>query len=486
WSPDGTRIAFASNRTEDPDENYDTDVWIVSADRQERAGGSGASAAGRTTSVTLVSPGAGSARSPVWSPDGTTLAWLTNLRPEIGGYGMSHLAVGPPGGEPQILTRELDRNVSSLRFSQDGKGVYALLESEGSQSLVSIPVDGGHHEVLWGGRRRVEAFEPLPDGRFVARASTADAPSELWLLETDGSARQLTRHNDDLVAELDLGPVTKQRVRASDGTELDAFYTFPPNTLPIGPRPTTGAATDTPAPTSPLPTILWIHGGPMGQDSWGWHGLRQLFAAQGYLVVQPNYRGSHGYGQDFALGLWQDWGGPERVDAVAAIDHAVERGWADPDRLGVGGWSYGAITTNAIITHTDRFSAAVSGAGAALHVASWGHDQYQRWYTQELGYPWENHALWDRLSPFFRVAEITTPTLWMGGEHDWNVPILQSEIMYQSMKALGRETLLVVYPDQGHGGFPPFYEADRYRRFLGWFGRYLLGDDDLWPGDGSR
>ena len=219
----------------------------------------------------------------------------------------------------------------------------------------------------------------------------------------------------------------------------------------------------------------------MGQDGWGWHALRHLFASRGYLVVQPNYRGSHGYGQDFALGLWQDWGSPEPVDAIASVDHAIEQGWADPERLGVGGWSYGGITTNGIITRTDRFAAAVSGASAALYVAAYGHDQYQRWYEQELGLPWENRELWDRVSTFWDVDRITTPTLWIGGELDWNVPISQSELMYQSMKRLGRETLLVVYPGQHHGGFPPVYEADRYRRFLGWFGRYLLDDDGDWP-----
>ncbi len=260
--------------------------------------------------------------------------------------------------------------------------------------------------------------------------------------------------------------MAKEWLTAPDGTELEALYTFPPGVDEA----------------SGLPTILWIHGGPMGQDDLGWHALRQLFAAHGYLVVQPNYRGSHGYGQEFALGLWQDWGGPESRDAIAAVDHAIARGWADSTRLGVGGWSYGGITTNAIITRTDRFRAAISGAGASLHVASWGHDQYQRWYRQELGLPWENRELWERISPFYRVDRITTPTLWMGGEVDWNVPIVQAEIMYQSMKALGRETLLVVYPGQSHGGFPPAYEADRYRRFLGWFGRYLEGDDRLWPG----
>jgi dipeptidyl aminopeptidase/acylaminoacyl peptidase len=455
WSPDGRRIAFVSNRTEEPDANYDTDVWVVPADVP-------------TPDPERVSTSAGGDSSPTWSPDGRSLAWLTSIRPEIGGYAMSHLAVAPLGGEARVLSEPLDNNVWSPEFSADGRAVLGRLEAEGSESLISIALDGGGVDTLFGGERSAAAFAPVPGGGFVVAASTADAPRELFFVGASGSQRRLTRHNDALLAELELGPVRAEWLTAPDGTRLEAYYTFPPPGL-------VGEA------SGDLPTILWIHGGPMGQDGWAWHALRHVFAAKGYLVVQPNYRGSHGYGQDFAVGLWQNWGGPEPMDAVASVDHAIALGWADPERLGVGGWSYGGITTNGIITGTDRFRAAVSGAGAALHVASWGHDQYQRWYAGELGLPWENRELWDRVSTFWQVDRITTPTLWIGGELDWNVPISQSELMYQSMKRLGRETLLVVYPGQHHGGFPPVYEADRYRRFLGWFGRYLLGDDSDWP-----
>ena len=453
WAPDGSRLALVSNRTSEPDANYDTDVWV---------GEAGAEAGAPLTAVRL---GEGADGSPTWSPDGSTLAWLGSLRPEIGGYAMSHLAIGEPGERPRVLTESLDRNLSSPRFTSDGRHVLAIVETEGAEQLVRVAVDGSGLDTLIGGEQSVEAFAPLPAGGAVAVISTASEPGEIWRVDASGTRHRLTGHNDSLLAGLRLGRVVRERVSAPDGTDLDAFYTFPPGV----------------SDPDRLPTLLWIHGGPMSQDGWAWHALRHLFAAQGYLVVQPNYRGSHGYGQDFALGLWQDWGGPERLDAVAAVDHAIERGWADPDRLGVGGWSYGGITTNAIITHTERFAAAISGAGAALHVAGYGHDQYQRWYEQELGLPWENKELWDRISPFWRVDRITTPTLWMGGERDWNVPINQSELMYQSMRRLGRETLLVVYPGQGHGGFPPAYEADRYRRFLGWFGRYLLNDERYWP-----
>ena len=158
---------------------------------------------------------------------------------------------------------------------------------------------------------------------------------------------------------------------------------------------------------------------------------------------------------------------------LGAVDKAIELGYSDPERLAVGGWSYGGILTNYVITSTQRFKAAMSGASGALWVANYGHDHYQRWYEVEFGLPWENRELWERLSPFNKVAEITTPTMWMGGENDWNVPIQNSEQMYQAMKRLGRETVLVVYPNQFHGVDLPAYDKDFHERVIAWYDKYL-------------
>jgi dipeptidyl aminopeptidase/acylaminoacyl peptidase len=192
-------------------------------------------------------------------------------------------------------------------------------------------------------------------------------------------------------------------------------------------------------------------------------------------VIQPNPRGSTGYGQEFCLGIWQDWGGPDFDDVMAAVDDAIERGWADSDRLGVGGWSYGGILTNHVITKTDRFKAAITGASEVLYVANYGHDMYQRWWEYELGLPWEPEARerYERISPFNKVDQVVTPTLIMGGEKDWNVPIINSEQLYLALKRLGVETQLIVYPGEYHGIDTPSHAKDLYQRYLKWFGGHL-------------
>jgi dipeptidyl aminopeptidase/acylaminoacyl peptidase len=190
-------------------------------------------------------------------------------------------------------------------------------------------------------------------------------------------------------------------------------------------------------------------------------------------VVLTNPRGSTGRGVDFRMGIWRSWGVKDTQDAIAGVDHAIELGYADPDRLGVGGWSYGGILTNYVITQTDRFKAAVSGASDAMLLSNYGQDLWHRWWEREFGLPWENRALWEDRSTYNKVQNIVTPTLWMGGEKDWNVPISNSEQMYLAMKRLGRETLLIVYPDQGHGIDTPSLRIDVWERQLAWYDKYL-------------
>jgi tetratricopeptide (TPR) repeat protein len=203
-----------------------------------------------------------------------------------------------------------------------------------------------------------------------------------------------------------------------------------------------------------------------------------VLAARGYAVIAANPRGSTGRGTAFSRAIWADWGNKDFEDVIAAVDHAVAAGVADPDRLGVGGWSYGGILTDYVIAKTTRFKAAVSGASIANYLAGYGTDHYQYEYEVELGLPWKARDLWLGLSsPFFDVEKVETPTLFLCGALDMNVPLLNSEQLYQALKRAGRvETELVIYPDQWHSIETPSYRKDRYERYLAWYDRFLRPD----------
>lgn len=443
WSPDGNQIAFVSNRTDDPDSNSNTDIWVVDA------------AAGATPRQ--LTTNAGSDSSPVWSPDGTQIAFVRNLEPEIIWYDVNEIAVvSASGGEPRSLTGRLDRNARSIRFSESGDAVHFILEDSGDFHLASVDMRSGRVQRMVTGPMAVSSYD-TDGGVTAALVATIDRPAEIHVLR-DGAFDRITHTNDDFLEGISLARVEDIQFESPDGTAVEGFVTFP-----VGYR-----AGQT------YPTLLRIHGGPVSQYAHRFSFEAQLFAAKGYLVVQTNPRGSSGYGQAFSQALWADWGGPDFDDVMAGVDHVIAQGWADPDRLGVGGWSYGGILTDHVIVKTDRFKAAISGASEVLYRSNYGHDHYQRFWEAELGLPWgETAQNWERISPFNYVENVTTPTLLMGGQDDWNVPILNSEQLYQALRRLGVPTQLVVYPRQGHGLSVPSYQKDRYERYLEWYDRYL-------------
>jgi dipeptidyl aminopeptidase/acylaminoacyl peptidase len=449
WSPDGQSIAFTSNRTADPDANDNRDVFLVAANPAKP---------GEAPRALTTSPGSDTA--PSFSPDGKWIAYVAGGAPADIWYASSALAVVPAaGGAARLLTQDLDRNVEKPRFTADGRSILFLLEEGGTVHLARVPAAGGAVERVVGGERQVEGFSAGPKGEIAVLESDPTRPSEISAVETKGSLRRLTTVNDDFRRGIQLAEVRRLKVKSVDGTEVDAFLTLPP-----------GAAV---SPGPRLPTILRIHGGPASQFSMSFQLEWQILAAHGYAVVAANPRGSTGYGTAFSRAIFADWGNKDYQDVMAAVDHAVAMGIADPERLGVGGWSYGGILTDYVVTKTGRFKAAIAGASETNYLANYGTDHYQREWEAELGLPWKNPELWMHLSPFFQMEKITTPLLLLCGAADINVPCLNSEQLFQGLRRLGRETELVIYPDQFHSIEKPTYVKDRFDRYLAWYDKYL-------------
>ena len=445
WKPDGKSIAFVSNRTDNPDGNNNSDIWIVSADNTDK---------GQT--LLQVTKNENADRSPEWSPDGNYITYTTVTDKKAIWYATQKLAIiSASGGKPRFLAEKLDRNISSPKFSPDGKVIYFMLEESGTSKIASISPSGKNFRRIIKGDISIRDYVMNENFIFPLLGKSLQ-PHEIYRYRNDRLAK-LTGLNDVIISHMQKPTVEKVTFKSTDDTSIEGFIV-----KPIGFDP-----------TMKYPTILWNHGGPVSQYEFSFHTIAQLFAANGYVTLLINPRGSSGYGQAFSEVIFADWGNKDYQDVMAGLDYAIESGYIDTERLGVGGWSYGGMLTNYVITKSDRFKGAISGASAALYRANYGHDHYQLLWEMELGLPWENADAWERISPFNQVANIYTPTLWIGGSDDWNVPIINSEHMYQAMKRLGRETQLVVYPGEHHGLRRPSFIKDRYERFLNWFDEHV-------------
>jgi dipeptidyl aminopeptidase/acylaminoacyl peptidase len=444
WSPDGKQIAFIRRHGEsDIDKTENADVFVIDAL---------AGATARQLTKTMQFEEGRLA----WSPDGNSIAYVIGEEAKYSAYAQDRLAIVPAaGGEPKVLSDALDRPVGSPTWSGPNALTVVVVDDR-AQYLARVPVAGGKVEKLIDGRRVVNNPSSGNDGHLAVLASTATELPEVHALES-GKLRRLTNHNSWLGQVL-LGTTEDFTSISSDGTEVHGLLVKPP-TYTAGRR---------------YPTLLRIHGGPNGQDEHSLHFERELFAANGYVVVAVNYRGSNGRGSAFQKAIFADWANKEVVDLLGAMDHVVKIGLADPDRLGIGGWSYGGILTDAAIAMDSRFKAAISGSGAANQLSMYGVDQYVSQYDHELGPPWKNLDVWLKVShAFFKADRIKTPTLFMCGEKDFNVPLLGSEQMYQALRTLGVDTQLVIYPNQYHGITTPSYRVDRLQRYLAWYEKYL-------------
>jgi dipeptidyl aminopeptidase/acylaminoacyl peptidase len=447
WNPDGTQIAFVSNRTPDPDKNENSDIWVIDPKKGSTA--------------KQITTWNGYDNNPRWSPDGKQIAYTRSSSSEnFIMYDQAVVAVvSKDGGEPKLLTKSLDRPVNNHVWSKDGESILALVTDDRQRFVAEINIASGRLSKIVGGDRSFQSLEKNPTGNYFSVMSEPHLPAEIYAIES-GAVRRLTRHQDEFVAPLLLATVEGFTSKSKDGTAVSNLL-FKPSDAQINQK---------------LPAIFFIHGGPVAQDEYGFDLSRQILAAGGYAVVGVNYRGSNGRGLEYSRAIYADWGNKEVMDIHGAVDHLVKQGVVDADRLGIGGWSYGGILTDYSIATDTRFKAAASGAGSALQLSLYGSDQYVLQLENELGVPWKNIEKYLKLSyPFLKADKIKTPTLFMASEKDFNVPVGGSEQMYQALRSQDIPTGLVIYPGQYHGITVPSYQKDRFERYLDWFDKYLKG-----------
>jgi len=515
WSPDGRSIAYVGHHSRH-DLSTTDGVWLVDVAR-------------------FVSGGACEPLGP-----GDTRCLTEGLERPVGA-GM-HTDLGAASGSPLLF------------WSADGRCLWFIAATEGTARLYrtrlggaddtdgvdATEADGAVGTARTGSVGIDEVYCPdlggldslsldAASGRAAVRLVTPLSPGEIAVLDLkDGSRggspgggsgpepRRLTALNKDLLGRRRLGSSCRFRYAAADGLGLDGWLLLPagemrtvedgaPVALDLG---RVGSAADLrravgrsgpnrPAPgsssgnASPYPTILFVHGGPHGMYGDMFLFQMQLFASNGYAVLYTNPRGSAGYGDDFALRVIEDWGGGDYEDIMAAVDLAVEAGIADPDRLGVTGWSYGGYMTNWIITHTGRFRAAVAGASLCNMLSDYGNTDFGIGFDGHNfgGLPWREPERFLDHSPLMYVDNVTTPVLLLHGEDDIRCHITQAEEFYTALKRLGKEACMVRYPGEFHGFKKPRHAFDRLTRMLAWFDHRLresLDKQESKPYGGSR
>ena len=456
-SPDGEKICWATNYTGDDNDYHNVDLFVVPV------------AAGEAFKLVERPGGKYHLR---WSPDSKQIAFLSWLDPALS-YSRETLFLadvpqsapesGSPASQPRIATGpNFDYDITSFDWSKKENAIYALAAVGTRSELYRIPPDGPTERLeLPLALRHDVALDPEGEYAVFVQEDENTLP-EIVVRDEHGDLHALTKLNADF-SETYLLP--RQEVVAwtsPDGTKVEGVLTYPFPSLP--------------SPSSPGPLIVQIHGGPKGRATQSLRSYYQqaVWATEGYAVLQPNFRGSEGYGHAFAIANRRDLGGGDYEDIMAGVDWCIAQGLADPDRLGVMGGSYGGFMTNWIIGHTNRFRGAVSMFGIFNLQTDYSNSDLSRWDNDYLGaYYWEDPEIYRKLSPGTYLPHIETPTLILHGDDDNNTFIANSKELYQALKHRGVTTQFVHYPREGHGLREPNHKLDEVRRCLAWMDRYV-------------
>jgi dipeptidyl aminopeptidase/acylaminoacyl peptidase len=455
WSPDGARVVFSHSKTPLANDWTTSDVSVVDV------------ATGRVT-VFANTPAAES--DPLFSPDGKFIALLVSDNPPRWAQSGTVQIFPAAGGPPKSLSASYDGQPNVAGWSADGRRIY-FSEAKGTGTQIyAVDVAANRIEEIKTTPAVYTAIDLNRSGTaFAFVRQTPESPPEAYVAAVnDFAPAQVSRAN----AELKLPPLGKTEVirwKSADGREIEGLLTYPAGY-------TAGRK---------VPLILNIHGGPAGvfqQSFVGGRGVYPLasFASRGYAILRPNPRGSSGYGTEFRRANVKDWGGADYQDLMTGVDKVVEMGVADPERLGVMGWSYGGFMTSWIVTQTKRFKAASAGAPVTNLMSFNGTADIPAFIPDYFGGQfWEASELYQKHSPMFNVRGVTTPTMIQHGDADLRVPISQGYEFYNALKAQGVPTRMLVLPRQPHGPNEPRMQLAAMQANLDWFDKHLGGGNGV-------
>ncbi|HEU4993465.1 MAG TPA: S9 family peptidase [Gemmatimonadaceae bacterium] len=472
WSPDGTRIAFVSNRTgKEFDQDRNSDVWVVSVGclGAQQGGTDGASASARpcgSESLTRISTGLGPDNSPRWSPDGKSIAFISSAEEED----PVQLMLAPSaGGAATDLAPDLDLLPGDLQWGDGGRAMYFTSGSRGETHVFRVDVAAKKVSPVTSGARAVRSVNLATDARMIVYLSNDFTHlDDVYAAGLDASReRKLTTLNDSLWKQLTLPPVERMTYKGADGWDVDGFLV-----KPVGFEP-----------GKTYPMILNIHGGPAGMYGVDWYHEFHVYAARGWAVFFTNPRGSTGYGRKFQRGIVNEWGGKDYVDVMNGVSAVLAKNpWIDSTRLGVTGGSYGGFMTNWIVGHTNLFKAAVTLRSISNFISddgtrdgAYGHrEDFSGDIFQRMDF------YWDR-SPLKYVQNVTTPILILHSDNDYRVPIEQGEQWFRALKHFNKTAEIVFFPRENHNltrTGEPKHLVESLNWQLYWFDRYIDGKSD--------
>jgi dipeptidyl aminopeptidase/acylaminoacyl peptidase len=444
WSPRGDLVAFVSRPTPGANEQLLSDLFVVPA-----SGGP----------PRQLVENEGPDFSPVWSPDGSAIAYLSNPRRQSSGAHNAIMVVPAGGGTPRAVLQGFVYSAAQPAWSPDGRTLVFRADTRTQSHLFAVSAAGGRAAPVTSGSVFIDAFDISRDGQWLAFVrQDSKMPQDLWVSRSDGSQAVQMTHAQTELEGVSLADSEVVHWKGPDDWDIEGILVTP--------------ATCTP--TTRCPLIVEAHGGPHGAQTVAFNPMWQYFAANGFVVLAPNFRGSGGYSQEFVDADRADWGGKDYGDVMAGVDAVIARGLVDSDSMAIEGWSYGGFMTSWIIGHTTRFRAAVVGAGVTNLQSFYGTTDIQRLIEWEFrGFPWNNIASIHDHSPITFASRARTPTLILHGDDDVRVPVEQGQQLYVTLTKVGTTVEFVRYPREGHSFHEPSHIRDRYERTLAWLERYV-------------